>query len=972
MDDPQETGVTVFLLPEIKMEEQDSVGLEAEDENASEEHRGSREEDPQRIKQEPVEEPSKNWDAQLEEFLRTLQPVCSEEETPQTSEVEQQRDPKTSEVPSQGETKPNKQASKLCVSPRTQPHLVEGTQLVFGAHLDADSYGKKREKALAGDAARLEMRRQHFRTLRYQEADGPRELCKQLQQQCRKWLNPDRNTKERMLELVTLEHFLAMVPAEMLGYLWDNGPVTCAKAVALAEDFLQSQQRDRDLEEQEMQELSDTEDRHETKQKDKASANLLEIGEWLKDRKEENPFLDRPEKMSAFLKTENDNHFLCQGESEKGQQKTDGQNGNATEEKRDLYVDSHGGCKGGDESTIQQDVDMKYDRCKQGTQESSLELEKPYKCWHCGQSFSSSSDLLSHERNHVGEQLYRCSHCGGSERIHMGQRPHKCSHCGNTFGCNPQEETNGGKKFHTCAECGEKYMHRSGLLKHQGVHWGEKPYKCLTCGENFGNYSNFRTHCRTHTGEKQYKCLQCEMCFSSIACLRAHERIHVVVCSSCGKSFRNKSELIEHERTHAREDSFVCFDCGKAFKFNSELMAHVRTHKDKKLECPDTKKTLICLECGDNFKHGSAFKTHQRVHRDGGWMEESEEEKKPILEHPEQMELPVMLLKTDQEPDESQYKPERQNGGDEEERECQLVCPQVVCKTENEPNIQEVQNVKYEERDENFGLSLHLTMPNSPHEEEKEKPYQCWHCGQSFSSSSDLLSHERSHVGEKLYTCSNCGESERIHMGQKPHRCSTCGNTFVYNTQQEKQRRKKIHVCPICGKAYMKISSFLQHQGLHRGEKPYKCSKCAENFGTFSSLRVHRRTHTSENQYKCSYCGMCFSCSPRLRAHERTHMAMCSYCGKSFNKKSELIEHERTHSRGDSLACFVCRKAFEVISELVFHVRTHTDMTPKCSDSREIFQCSQCGSTFSHGVRLTSKDQSERRSKIAALKHNLY
>nr|XP_016847341.1 PREDICTED: uncharacterized protein LOC100567772 isoform X2 [Anolis carolinensis]XP_016847342.1 PREDICTED: uncharacterized protein LOC100567772 isoform X2 [Anolis carolinensis]XP_016847343.1 PREDICTED: uncharacterized protein LOC100567772 isoform X2 [Anolis carolinensis]XP_016847345.1 PREDICTED: uncharacterized protein LOC100567772 isoform X2 [Anolis carolinensis]XP_016847346.1 PREDICTED: uncharacterized protein LOC100567772 isoform X2 [Anolis carolinensis]XP_016847347.1 PREDICTED: uncharact len=626
MDDPQETGVTVFLLPEIKMEEQDSVGLEAEDENASEEHRGSREEDPQRIKQEPVEEPSKNWDAQLEEFLRTLQPVCSEEETPQTSEVEQQRDPKTSEVPSQGETEPNKQASKLCVSPRTQPHLIEGTQVVFGAHLDADSYGKKREKALAGDAARLEMRRQHFRTLRYQEADGPRELCKQLQQQCRKWLNPDRNTKERMLELVTLEHFLAVVPAEMLSYLWENGPVTCAKAVALAEDFLQSQQRDRDLEEQGMQELSDTEERHETKQKDKASANLLEIGEWLKDRKEENPFLDRPEKMSAFLKTENDNNFLCQGEPEKSQQKTDGQNRNATEEKRDLYVDSHGGCKAGDESTIQQDVDMKYDRCKQGTQESSLELEKPYKCWHCGQSFSSSSDLLSHERNHVGEQLYRCSHCGGSERIHMGRRPHKCSHCGNTFGCNPQEETNGGKKFHTCAECGEKYMHRSGLLKHQGVHRGEKPYKCLKCGENFGNYSNFRTHCRTHTGEKQYKCLQCEMCFSSIARLRAHERIHVVVCSSCGKSFRNKSDLIEHERTHAREDSFVCFDCGKAFKFNSELMAHVRTHKDKKLECPDTKKTLICLECGDNFKHASAFKTHQRVHRGEHWKDQQDQE----------------------------------------------------------------------------------------------------------------------------------------------------------------------------------------------------------------------------------------------------------------------------------------------------------------------------------------------------------
>ncbi|XP_067321177.1 uncharacterized protein [Anolis sagrei] len=638
MDAPQETGVTVFLLPEIKMEEQDSVGLEAEDENEREELQGRREEDPQRVKQEPVEEPSKNWDARLEEFLRTLQPVCSEGETPQTPDVEQQKDPKTLAVPSQEETEPNKQASRLCVSPKTQPHLIGGTQLAYGAHLDANSYGKKREKALAGDAARLEMRRQRFRTLRYQDADGPRELCQQLQQQCQKWLNPDRNTKARMLELVTLEQFLAVVPAEMLSCLWENGPVTCAKAVTLAEDFLRSQQRDsRDLEEQGMQDLSDTEEMHETKKEDKTSANLLASGKWLKDSKKENPLLDNPEKKSAFLKIENGNNFLCQEEPEKGQQKTDRRNGNATEEKRDLFVDSQGGCKGGDESTIQQDVNLKYERCKKGTHECSPELEKPYKCWHCGQSFSSSSDLLSHERNHVGEQLYKCSHCGGSQRIHMGRRPRKCSHCGNTFGCNPQEETTGGKKFHTCGECGEKYMHRSGLLKHQGVHRGEKPYKCLKCGENFGNYSNFRTHCQTHTGEKQYKCLQCEVCFSSIARLRAHERIHVVVCSCCGKSFSKKSELIEHERNHAREDAIVCFDCGKAFKFNSELMAHVRTHKDKKLECPDTKKTLICSECGDTFKHASAFKTHQRVHR--GEHRKDQQDQEECVEGPSEIKM---------------------------------------------------------------------------------------------------------------------------------------------------------------------------------------------------------------------------------------------------------------------------------------------------------------------------------------------
>ncbi|XP_042306290.1 uncharacterized protein LOC121921802 [Sceloporus undulatus] len=646
MDTAQETEITVFLVPEIKMEEQDPTSPEEEEIKEEDPLKidRSREEDNHMVKQEQEEEPSRNWDARLEEFLKTLQPPHSPGETPEPPEVQQQMDPEMTQVPSQGETETNKQSRGLWVSSKTQPHLTGVNQLEYGTHLDATSYGKGKEKALAGDAAKLEMRRRRFRMSSYQDADGPQELCRQLQQLCRQWLNPDRNTKERMLELVILEQFLAIVPADMHRWLWENGPVTCAKAVTLAEDFLQSQQEARDLLQQGTQSLPDTVEVHlsaETKQEDKASANLLG-GECLRESGKENLLLKRSEKMEQLptcLKTDIENNFLCHSESSESQQKGDRKNGNATEKNGDLFVSSHGHCKAGSESTSQQDDNTTYNECRKSVHlpvhENSHVLEKPYKCWHCGQSFSSSLDLLSHERNHVGEQLYKCSHCGGSERIHMGRKPSKCSHCGNTFGCNPQEETYGGKKFHTCTECGEKYIHISGLLKHQGVHRGEKPYKCLKCGENFGTYSNFRAHCRTHTGEKQYKCLQCEMCFSSITRLRAHERIHVAVCSSCGKSFSQKSELIEHERTHTREDSFVCFDCGKAFEYNSELVAHVRTHKDKKLECPDTKKTLICAECGDTFKYASAFKAHQRVHR--GEHRKEQQDQEECVERPKEI-----------------------------------------------------------------------------------------------------------------------------------------------------------------------------------------------------------------------------------------------------------------------------------------------------------------------------------------------
>ncbi|CAJ1061596.1 zinc finger protein 90-like [Xyrichtys novacula] len=205
------------------------------------------------------------------------------------------------------------------------------------------------------------------------------------------------------------------------------------------------------------------------------------------------------------------------------------------------------------------------------------------------------------------------------------------------------------------------------------------------------------------------------------------------------------------------------------------------------------------------------------------------------------------------------------------------------------------------------------------------------------------------------------GGDEHLSTLSSPEETTPPGSLNVGSGQLS--MKSNDHSCEICGKVYKYLSSFTKHMQQHGYLEPvhklnpksskYECPDCGMRFVRKARLCGHMRIHKSRGpvnleSLKCDQCNKTFASEKSWMTHIELHKLKpfwCLSCAKGFFSEDSLEKHLLNHDLR-KYSCNICSKSFRLHTQLMHHLNTHTGAKP--------FQCTVCGTSFSHPGNLIS------------------
>uniref|UniRef100_A0A182WF22 Uncharacterized protein n=1 Tax=Anopheles minimus TaxID=112268 RepID=A0A182WF22_9DIPT len=649
---------------------------------------------------------------------------------------------------------------------------------------------------------------------------------------------------------------------------------------------------------------------------------------------------------------------------------------------------------------IEEDNGFEVKESKAVRQVAAKKNIRTHLCYICGKFvFHIPDHMLSHSK----QPQFSCDRCPFTstrksnlklhvENVHLKKVVRRCEKCDRGFSyvdsyrAHMRAKHNIGEHFE-CKICSMKFRHRSGLNGHiNRKHNEESNCTCPECGFVCQDKKGLRDHSRVHSNEKPFACKFCPKAFKSPYARRSHELIHqgvVFSCTLCEKSYRYKSQLIDHMKKHVWSDiSGICrlclcegdeilipiseiLDCESVIN-DIERCTGIRIVAEKHISYS------ICEDCNSKLKSFTAFRTlclsNDKLFRE--WFPLVYENVPSDIEQDAFMQLERLDKTRSEITDHVGYiasyeEPSLENDlekieyleNDDSASVCSMndsgssanegdLAIDEESKSEHtvalSPDVGESdqENEEQPSKDEHDPLD-HLNeslqsqhgaktskFSNSGIEKSTQKMFQkqlCPICGKMVYDVSD---HKLSHSNERKYSCPHCAMS----YGRKAY--------LKFHVRSVHQK-KAVRTCELCNRDFAYKTGYDAHmRARHNVGKWYECKPCDMKFRHPGGLRAHKnRKHNDESNCECPICGMGFLDKIGLRNHSRIHssekMFACKYCPKRFRSPNAHRGHELIHL-GITFPCPHCPKSYRYKQNLKIHLSKHYSICRLCLTTNKV------------------------------------